>query len=169
MATFVMPIVNAACKPDNNGDTYFEPANVNLLANDFYDRVVMAFASQSARRGFSGAFRVPANYVGTPKIVGKWLTTATSGDVVFDFDYRAVADNESGDPTTDQESVSVTETADGTARDENAFELALTAANLAPGDLVLFSFVRDAADAADTLAATAWVEAADLGFQYADA
>jgi hypothetical protein len=165
----MLPIVNAACKPDNNGDTYFEPANVNLLANDFYDRVVLAFVSQSARRGFYGAFRVPKNYVGSPAIVGKWLTTATTGDVVFDFDYRAVADGESGDPSTNQESVTTTEAAAGTARNENAFSLSLTAANFAADDIVLFYFVRDAADGADTLAATAWVEAADLGFQYADA
>lgn len=168
MATFVVPIINGATKPDNNGDSYFEPANISLLANDFYDHIVMAFTSQAARRGFYGEFRVPENYVGTPAIIGKWLTTATTGDLVIDFDYRAIADNESGDPTTNQESATTTETADSTARDENNFSISLTGANLAPGDVVKFYLVRDAADAADTLAATAWMEPSTIGFSYSD-
>lgn len=167
MATKLVPILNAHTLPDTNGDTYFEPSNVNLNSNDRYNHAVIAFASQSARRGIYGKFRVPDDYVGTAKIEIRWATTATSGDCVWDVDYTAIANSETYDPSADQETATVTDTADGTARDLNHAAITLTGSNFAAGDEVQFYFVRDAADAADTLAATAWL--VGLYLSYADA
>lgn len=169
MATITGPcIINSETLPDVNGNTYFEPMGVVFGSNDRHNRQILAFTSQSARQGIAGAFVVPQNYIGTPKIVGKWMTTATTGDVVFDIDIMPVADAETLDPAADTETATVTETAKATARQANDFEIALTAGNFAAGDIVPFNFVRDAADAADTLAATAWVEPESLRFQYTD-
>ncbi len=166
MATFHLPIINAHTIPDTNGDTYFEPSNV-AAGVDRYNHIVLAFTSQSARRGVYGKFAVPQNYVGSADLIVRWFTTATSGDVVFDVDYTAITISETYDPAGDQETATVTDTADATARDLNTASIALTDGNFAAGDEVQFYLVRDAADAADTLAATAWVTG--VYFQYADA
>ena len=169
MATHRIPIINFATKPDNNGDTYFEPSAINLNANDRYDHMVLAFTDQGAREGVAGKFVVPKNYVGTAKIIVVWRTTATTGDVVWDFDYRAVGgdSSESMDPTTDQETLTVTDTASGTARQRQECSMTATAGNFAADDEVLFNFYRDGVNASDTLAASAWVDS--LIFEYADA
>lgn len=166
MATLRIPIINAYTLPKAN--CIVEPASKNFGANDRYEHEVLAFVSQSARQGFAGKFTVPKNYVGTAKIAVVWSTTATSGDVVWDCDYRAVGGDsaESLDPTTDQEAVTGTDTASGTARQRQEILITLTSGNFAVDDEVLFNFFRDAADGADTLAATAYLFS--LFFEYAD-
>jgi hypothetical protein len=111
MASHALSIINGFTLPDVNGDTYMEPSSINLNANDRYPHTVIAFTSQTARRGVYGKFRVPKNYVGTASIVIEWATTATTGNVAWDIDYRAIASNEPFDPTTDQETATVTDTA----------------------------------------------------------
>lgn len=167
IATHALPIINGWTLPDGNGDTYYEPSSITLNSNDRYPHAVIAFASQSARRGVYGKFRVPKNYVGTASIVLEWATTATSGDAAWDIDYTAIAAGESMDPSADQETATVTDTAAGTARLRNTATIDITDANLVADDEVSFYLVRDAADAADTLAATAWLIGAYL--VYADA
>lgn len=169
MATYRLPILAWSCLPDSNGSTYFEPASLNFGTNDLYPHMLIAFADQAAKEGLSGSFVVPQNYVGTANIVPVWSTTATSGDVVWDFEYTAVGGDaaESLDPAANQEAVTGTDTAGGTARRRQELSIALTAGNLAAGDTVLFSFFRDGVNAADTLAATAYLF--ELFFEYADA
>jgi hypothetical protein len=169
MATLRQPILNYSVLPDANGNTYFEPASVAFGDSDLYKHLVLAFTSQSDRQGIAGKFVVPANYAGNARIVVVWSTTTTAGDVVWDFDYTAVGGDaaESLDPAADQEAATVTDTAGPTARSRQECQIALTAGNLAADDEVLFEFFRDAADAADTLAASAWVFS--LLFQYTDA
>jgi hypothetical protein len=169
VATHRLPIINAWTKPDNNGDTYFEPMAINFGSNDRYDHMLLAFTSQSAKRGIAGKFTVPKNYVGSAKIIIAWSTTATSGDVDWEINYTAVGGDsaESLDPAADQEApADVTDTASGTARRRQECEISLTSGNLAADDEVLFNFYRDAAAAGDTLAATAYLFG--LFFQYAD-
>jgi hypothetical protein len=164
MATLLLPILNTHTLPDAIGEARLEVSGIDLNANDRYNHFVFAFVSQSARRGITGKWRVPENYVGTPKLEIEWVTTATSGDCVWDVDYTAIADGESYDPSADQQSASVTDTAAGTARLLNRATITLTAANFAVGDEVQFGLFRDAADAADTLAATAWLVGAYFSF-----
>ena len=152
MATHRIPILGFATRPDDTSECFFEPADLNFGTNDLARQFVLALGSALAaaptvKHGVYGAFRVPKNYVGTAKIIIEWSATLTTNDVVFDFDYNAVAgnDTESLDPSAWQESVTVTDTAPGTARRKLTAEVSLTSANLAVDDIVEFFFGRDGA------------------------
>lgn len=166
MATHRVGIIGAATLPDSSGNVFFESSSVKDT-NDRYPHLVAIFNDTATKIGLRGRFQVPQNYVGTPAIVVAWKSTAITGDVVWDFDYTAVAVGESADPSTDQESATVTDTAAGTTLLLNEASIPLTAANLAAGDEVLFTLSRDGAVAGDTMAAAAILEAAYL--EYADA
>jgi len=144
-----------------------EPYNIKAT-NDVWDRLVLIFADTSTRIGLAGGFTIPKNYVGAPKIIVVWTTTAVSGDVVWDMDYRAVGgdDTESLDQTGNQESVTVTDTAPSAAHERMEASMTLTAGNLATDDEFEFEFFRDGA-AADTIAASVIVF--NLLFEYSDA
>jgi hypothetical protein len=104
--------------------------------------------------------------VGTAKIGLRWKTTLTSNDVVWDVDYRSVAVGESADQTTFQESLTVTDTAAGTANWLNDAEVTLTSANLAVDDSIYINISRDGTDGADTMAGSA--QLVDAWFEYVD-
>lgn len=167
MATKHLPI--ALGWPDTSGNVTFEPAAVNLQANDRYPFDVAAFADTSTRDTLGVLFRVPQDYVGTAKIGIVWATVPTSGNARLEFDYTAIADGESSDPSADQESVAATVAAPGTARLIKVTEIALTGSNFAPGDLVQGRIARDGAEAGplDTIAGVVYVLAAY--FSYVDA
>lgn len=153
--------------PDTSGNAYWQPASI-LDTNDLYGTSqVLIFADSGTKVGASCVIPVPKNYVGTAKIGVRWKATATSGDVVFDVDYRSIATNEAGDPSSHQESLTVTDTADGTARDLNDAEVTLTASNLAVDDSLFVTISRDGASGSDTMAASAQLVEAYL--EYADA
>lgn len=157
MATNRIPIINSSTLVDTSGTVFFEPSALNLNSNDRYGHFIASFTSQSLRQGFGGNFTIPKDYSTGAKLIILWATTATSGDCVWDFEYTAVADGETGDPSADQESVTVTDTAAGTARLVNGASINLTSANFTIDDQVLFNFYHDGADAADTLAATSYL------------
>jgi hypothetical protein len=169
MATHTIPILGAPTLPDASGSIYPEPAATNLQANDRYPGLVWVFADTSTRLVLGVAFRVPDNYVGTAKIVLIWGCVPTSGKVVWEVAYTAIADAESLDPSADQEATSSTgTTVPGTARLRATETINLTSANFAPGDLVQMGIARDGADTTnDTLAGSAYLY--DAYFQYADA
>jgi len=153
--------------PDVSGSVVSQPASI-LDANDLFGQLpVLIFKDTGTKIGASVRIPVPKNYVGTPKIGVRWKANATTGDLVVDVDLRSIAVNEPGDPTTFQESLTVTDTADATARDLNDAEVSVTAANLAVDDSLFIVISRDGADAADTLAASA--ELIDAWLEYADA
>lgn len=166
MATHIIPILGHATIPDSSGDVFQEPYSVKAT-NDLWEHMVWIFNDSGNRDGLKGIFRVPQNYVGTPAILASWTAIATSGDVEYDFDYRAVAIGESLDQATAQESVNINDTAPGSVNLFQEASLSLTAANLAAGDLVEWEFFRDGTDAGDTMAAAAIVQG--LYFSYADA
>jgi hypothetical protein len=156
-----------ALTPDPAGGAYWQPASI-LDTNDLYPGAeVLVFPDTGTKIAAFCRIPVPKNYVGTAKIGLRWKTSATTGDVVWDADYRSIAVNEPGDPTTHQESVTVTDTADPTARDLNDAEMSLTSANLAVDDTLHISIARDGANGSDTLAAPA--ELIDAWLEYADA
>ena len=173
MATYTLPILGFGTRPDDTNEVSFEPAETNFGSNDLARQLILGLGSALAaqptvKHGVYGSFRVPTNYVSTPKIVIEWSATLTTGDVVFDFDYNAVGGNdaETLDPSAWQESVTVTDTAPGTARRKLSVEVALTTANVDDGDYVQFFFGRDGAAGADTMAGRAYVF--ELTFQYLD-
>lgn len=167
MSTHRIPILGSATRPDASGSV-FTGGYDEFGTNDVWDRLVTVFADTATRIGLHGGFAVPKNYVGSPSIVVVWTATATSGNVVWDFDYRAVGGNdaESLDQTGTQESVTVTDAAPGAAHRRLEASMALTAGNLAVDDEVEFTLFRDGA-ASDTMAASALLFG--LYFEYTDA
>lgn len=173
MATHRIPILGFATRPDDTGEAFFEPADLNFGANDLARQFVLALGSALAaqptvKHGVYGAFRVPKSYVGSPVLVIEWSATLITGNVVFDFDYNTVAgdDTESLDPAAWQQSVTVTDAAPATARRKVTPTVALTAANFAADDIVEFFFGRDGVDAADTMAGRAYIF--EASFEYTD-
>ena len=165
-----IPMLNAHAAPDANGTVIFTLSSVNFSpTNKRYPHHVVEFTSQSAKHGLSGKFTVPKNYIGTAKVIVKWSTTATTGDVAWAVAYTAVGGDaaESLDPAADQEApANVTDTASGTARRLQVASITLTSGNFAVDDEVLFNFYRDGADGNDTLAATAYLF--NLEFEFSD-
>lgn len=163
-----MSILGVATVPDTSGNVFWEPASIKA-SNDQWPGLVCIFNDTSTRLGLRGRFTVPKNYAGSPKIIAVWTATATSGDVVWDFDYRAVGGNdaESLDQSGTQEAVTVTDTAPGAAHRRLGAEMALTAGNLAVDDEVQFELYRDGASGSDTMAAAAILYA--LLFEWSDA
>lgn len=168
MATHRRSILGFPTVPDDSGDVFLEPYDVKAT-NDVWKRLVVIFNDTSTRIGLRGGYNVPGDYVGSANIIVVWTATATSGDVEWDFDYRAVGgnDTESLDQSGTQESVNQNDTAPSAIHERMEASLALTAANLAADDTLLFELFRDGTDAGDTMAAAAIVH--DVLFEYADA
>jgi hypothetical protein len=165
MATHRLPILGFAALPDTSGSVWAEPSSISL-SNDQYPALIFRFADTSGKIGLRTRFVVPKNYVGTAKIVLIWGVNATSGNVVWDVDYRAIASGESFDPNSHQESVTGTTAAPGTAFLQAVTTINLTSGNLAVDDVVEMTISRDGADGSDTTAADALLFAAL--FEYAD-
>lgn len=168
MATLRLPILGWAAIPDSSGSVFFEPYSVKAT-NDAWPALVGVFNDTATRIGLHGRFTVPKNYVGNAKLVIVWSTTATSGDVEWDFDYRAVGgdDAESLDQSGTQESVNLNDTAPSAAHERMETLITLTAGNFAVDDEVEFTVFRDGTDAGDTIAAAVMLFA--LLFEYTDA
>jgi hypothetical protein len=122
-------------------------------------------SAPTVRIGIGGLFRLPVNYVQTPVLLIDWSATLTSGDVVWDFDYLAVATGESIDQTA-VEALTVTSTAPGATDQIRQATLTLNGALLSAGDLIAWALYRDGVDAADTMAGAAQLH--HLGLQFAD-
>ena len=167
MATHRLPILGWATVPDSSGNVFFEPQSVKGT-NDPFAQLVAIFNDTATRIGLGGRFTVPKNYVGTPKLAVVWTATATSGDVEWDLDYRAVGgdDLESLDQAGSQESVNLNDTAPSAAWERMECLITLSA-NFAVDDEVEFTLFRDGTDAGDTMAAAAILF--NLLFEYADA
>jgi len=168
MATHRIPILGWGAVPDTSGNVFFEPYDVKAT-NDVWDRLVLIFNDTATRIGLRGGFTVPKNYVGSANLIVVWTSTGTSGDVEWDFDYRAVGgdDTESLDQAGTQESINGNDTAPSAANERMAASIAFTSANFAADDEVEFELFRDGTDAGDTMAAAAIVFA--VLFEYSDA
>lgn len=168
MATRRVSILNGLWVPDASGEVYYVPLSA-LATNDLWEHLVAAFEDGSTRTGLRGSFTVPEEYVDTANLIIVWATSATSGDVEWDFDYRAVGGNdlESLDQATAQESVNTNDTAGSAAWERMEISIALTDTNLVAGDTVQCELFRDKSDAGDTIAAT--VAVFDVLLEFADA
>jgi hypothetical protein len=163
--TLYLPILGHGTLPGAN--VYQEPAAVNLQANDRYGHLVWVFPDTATKDVLGGTFRVPNNYVGTPVLDALWATTGTSGNVLWDFDYKAIADGESSDPSADDENATSGNIAvPGTARLYKLTSITLSA-NFAAQDLVQFHFGRDGVNESSGVAASVYL--AGLWFKYNDA
>jgi hypothetical protein len=168
MATRRIPLLAWPTIPDASGSVWIEPYGVSAT-NDVWGALVARFKDTATRIGLHGRIVIPKNYIGTPKVVIRWTAQVTTGNVVWDFDYRAVApDNvESLDQATAQQSVTVTDAAPGATDRLLETSVTLTAANLAVDDALEFILFRDGTDAADTMVGDALLT--DLLLEYVDA
>lgn len=168
MATHRMSILGVATLPDNSGNVYPEVYDV-AATNDVWKGLLFRFKDTSTKIGLHGRFTVPNNYVGSGAFVIHWSATATTGDVVWDVDYRTVGgdDTTSLDQATAEEALTVTDTAPGAVNRRLTPSVNATAANFAAGETVEFIVSRDGAAGGDTMAADALLF--DVLFQYADA
>jgi hypothetical protein len=150
--------------PASTTGPYWQPSAI-LDANDLHDGIqVLAFPDGSTKIFASTRFRFPSDYGSSGQWVIRWKTTATTGNVVWDVDYNALAVGESADPSSYTQSQTVTSGADATARDIVEATITPTDSNFAAGDTVFVSVGRDLADGSDTMAATA--ELIEFGFNY---
>src|SRR3990167_1779714 len=168
MATPRISLLGANLLPDSSGLVWFEPYTIKAT-NDVWKHVVWVFKDNTVKMSLFGTCEIPSNYVGSAKVYAVWSTPTTTGNVVWDFDYRAVGgdDLESLDQAGYQESLTVTDAAPSAANERNVPSVTLTATNLAAGDTLEWQFSRDCADASDTLAAD--VMLVDLILEFADA
>lgn len=158
--------------PDTTGEAFYEPYSV-LATNDQWRHLVIRLgASNSAeptvKHGLYGKFSVPQNYASNPRIIIHWTSTLTTGNVVFDFDYRAVGGNdaESLDQVGTQQAATVTDAAPSAANNQLEAALSLSAGNFTAGDTVEFFVGRDGVNVSDTLAGSAIVHS--IEFEYTD-
>ncbi len=147
----------------------WQPAAL-LDTNDLTGTEVLIYPDTGTLLTASGKFPVPQNYPGSPtsaKIIVRGKTTATSGNMLWTTDYRAVAVGETGDPASWQESLAGSATAvPGTTNLEFEVSFTLTHANLAAGDNVYVQVSRNGVSASDTVSAT--LQLIDAYFEYAD-
>lgn len=176
MALHTISLLGVQTVPDNSGNCWQEPYSI-LATNDVWPFLIFRFglsnaAAPTTRIGLYGSTPIPDNYTAAsataPIITPVWTATLTSGDVVWDFDYRAVGgnDTESLDQAGTQEAVTLTDTAPGAANRRLTPTVALTTANLLAGDTLEWGLFRDGADAADTMAGSAIL--VDLLLTYSD-
>jgi len=131
-------------------------SNTQLGVLDFADGVT-ALSAQFHRM-------LPADWSGTIGIKFKWLTSATSGAVVWQAATIPVADAETADPAFNAAST-VTDTAKGTTLQTNDAAIAsVTITGALAGELLFWKITRDPTTGADTLAATARLLGVELTF-----
>jgi len=100
-------------------------------------------------------YRLPTTWTGNIDANIKWLTSATTGSVVWQIQTICVADAETDDPSFNTAST-VTDAAKGTTLQTNdATITGVTTTGCAAGELMHVKILRDSAHASDTLAATA--------------
>jgi hypothetical protein len=100
-------------------------------------------------------YMLPTTWTGAVDAKIKWLTSATSGSVVWQLSTICVADAETDDPSFNTAST-VTDAAKGTTLQTNDASITgVTATGCAAGELLHLKIQRDSAHASDTLAATA--------------
>jgi len=167
MTTQRIPILGFGTVPDDSSDVFLEPYSIKAT-NDVWKYLVAVFNDSSTRNGLRGTFSIPAIYVDSANIVVVWTTTVTTGDVEWDFDYRAVGgdDTESLDQAGTQESVNQNDTAPSAINERMEASLSLTDGNFAVNDTVQFELFRDGTDAGDTIAASITVHG--VYFEFSD-
>ena len=164
MATRRINILNFATLPDTSGNVWFEPAALTQT-NDRYPQMVARFKDTATKDSLGIRFPVPDNYVGSPVMEVIWTSTATTGNVIWVIDYNSGSKTATLDPSTDEESPTVTTAAPGTSQTGVASRMTLTAANLAANDIFQGKVSRNGAGS-DTMAADAVVY--NIIFEYVD-
>lgn len=133
------------------------PAVAACVTGSNTQLAVAQFADGANALSMQGHLSLPTDWSGNIDVKGKWRTSATSGDVVWQVATICVADAETVDPSFNTAST-VTDTAKGTTNQLNDFSLSsITVTGCAAGEEMFWKFTRDPANGSDSLAATAEV------------
>jgi hypothetical protein len=162
VATVRLSILGAAQLPDTSGNVWPEPASVTQT-NKKSPQSVWRFKDTATKDSLGFRFSVPHDYVGSPVFEIIWTTTATSGNAVLTSDYTSSSKTATLDPSTDEESLSVTTAAPGTSQLGVASRMTATAANFAADDVCQGRISRNGAGS-DTIAADLVIY--DIIFEY---
>lgn len=169
MATQWVSMLGGSILPDSSGNVYLQPFD-NVATNKQWKNLVWTFDDTSTKIGFYGTFQVPNNYIGTLEIVPVWSASVTSGNVVWQIDYRCVGgdDTTSLDQSGTQETPNYTDAAPGAAWRRLLASPAIqpTSANFAATNTMEFYFNRRGDSGSDTMAGAAYLW--DLMFKYSD-
>jgi hypothetical protein len=131
------------------------PAVAACITGTNTQKGVADFADGANSLSMQRTLALPSDFTGAVDVKFKWLTTATTGDVVWQIATICVADAETDDPAFNTAST-VTDTAKGTANQTNdASVTGITMTGCAAGEAWHIKVLRDPAHASDTLAATA--------------
>lgn len=108
------------------------------------------------------SFPLPRDWAGAVDARFKWMTSATTGSVVWQIATNCVADGETDDPSFNAAST-VTDSAKAAANQANDADITgVTMTGCAAGELLHLKVFRDSAHASDTLAATARLISVEL-------
>lgn len=167
MATHRISCLGANTLPDTSGNVFMQPYPV-LATNGFWKHAEFAFLDTATKDSLYTLFHVPENYVGNAKFYFIWTAGVTTGNVVWDADYRVVGgdDTTSLDQSTAQESLAVTASPPSAANNRRTPSVTPTAGNFTAGSTVELKISRDGSSGSDTMAATA--QLMDVIFEYTD-
>lgn len=113
------------------------------------------------------AFPLPSDWTSTLDLRVYWMTTATSGNVVWQVSTACIADGESVDPAFNA-AQTITDAAQGSASRFNTASLTtLTTTGCAASELLFLKILRDPSHASDTIGADAGVVGAQLTYRRA--
>lgn len=131
------------------------PAVAACVTGTNTQKGVLDFADGANSLSAQRVYRLPADWTGAVDITLTWLTSATSGNVVWQVATICVADAETDDPAFNTAST-VTDAAKGTTLQLNEAALSsITTTGCAAGEVLHLKVFRDPAHASDTVAATA--------------
>lgn len=159
---------------EGTGNVRWEPFSANFGSNNINDPLILNFTNTSTDDEVWGTFDVPNNYSSAttdPTIRFVWSSdqTSASGNVIWGLSYLAVTgnDTETLDPASfTQSGLTVTDAGPSAARERLEASIALTRANIAAQDTILFKAFRNGTGS-DTLNGSAFLF--QLIFQYDDA
>lgn len=148
----------AGCTNVTAGDIWDLPASnpaVSACKTGTNTQMGVLDFADSANLSAQLTYALPTTWTGTVDARIKWLTSATSGSVVWQLATICVADAETDDPAFNTAST-VTDAAKGTTLQTNdAAITTVTVTGCAAGELMHLKISRDSAHASDSLAATA--------------
>jgi hypothetical protein len=164
MATVRIPIMGPSGIPDDSGDVYVLPAKIAHANITIREEMVIVFKDPSAVEEFFFSFRIPKNYVGSPKMGWNWTVATGSGNVRWETRYGPVATAESMDAAL---GTAVTSETGIPTAEQWKEELHTIADTLAVDDLVSVSLARGTTN--DTHSDIVIVDPASVFFEYVDA
>lgn len=111
--------------------------------------------ADSANLSVQGRIPLPIDWLGTVNVRGRWRTSATAGNVVFQVATTCVGDGETGDPAFNTSTI-VIDAAKGTTLQFNDFLISeVDTTDCDANEEMFLKVFRDAAHGSDNLAATA--------------